>query len=133
MALSLCGDVLFERPGALDYPMLTAHDAKVPYETCPASTGTVIGTDFLDRWTEYEQTLWRILHQKYTTGIYAARCRPLWLVLSLGFGFELMPGLRSLTLLIANEVGTGGFDRVIVQLPREEPIELEADSAAPYV
>jgi hypothetical protein len=128
LARSVQGDTLFEKPDPSLYPVLTAHDARVSYRTCPTPTGSVIETEFLDRWPEYEPTLRRILNQKYTKRTYDPRCRPLWLLLSLGFGFELMPGLRGTTSRVIKELGTAGFDRVIVQLPRDVPLTIEPQS-----
>jgi len=127
LARSLSGPVLFDRPDVALYPELAANDARVSYKICATPTaGAVIQTDFLDRWPEYEPTLRRVVKQKYTATRYDPLCRPVWLMLSLGFGFELMPGLRDITLQVMNDLGTSGFDRVVVQIPRDAPSTVEA-------
>ncbi len=120
VARSLAGDVSLFVPAPELYPTLTSNGARFFYKTCPTPSVMPIQTDdTLDRLREFEPTLRRVLEQKIAAvERYDAECKPVWLLLSVGHGFELMPCLPETVEQVVAELGIGGFDRLGVQIPR---------------
>jgi len=126
LAATISGDVSLLRPDAHAYPVLAASGALVFYRSCAAVTTAPIEAHDLDRWTEYEPALQRVLSQKHAAVAgYDPACRPIWLVLSVSSGFELMPNLVEVTKQVIGDLGSAGFDRVAVQLPRRAPLVVD--------
>jgi hypothetical protein len=126
LAKSLDATVVGLEPDPALYPALAGHSAFVSYKVCGTPSATVIETDTLDRWIEFEPALRRMLEKKLAlVSHYDPACRPVWLVLSASHGFDVMPNVREITVCALNALGTGGFDRVVVQIPRHVPVVVD--------
>jgi hypothetical protein len=122
IARTVTADVVRLSPDPLVYPALAANGARISYKVCASPTGSVFQHDFLDRWTEFEPTLRRVLTQKRAAVKgYDSRCKPVWLLLSASMGFEMMPGVLNVAKTTIAELGLGDFERVILQVPRQPP------------
>ena len=126
LAATISGDVSLLRPDAATYPALAASEALVFYKACAAVSTMPLEANDLDRWSEYEPALERVLSQKLrAVAGYDPACRPLWLLLSVSSGFELMPNLVETTQTVLNRHGRGAFERVVVQMPRGAPLVVD--------
>lgn len=112
------------RPDPAAYPELARSGAFGKYKRCAARTVMPLEAHDLDRPSQFEPTMKRILTQKHeAVRQYDPSCRPAWLVLSVSHGYELLPMLRARAQQIVESHGLGGFDRIIIQIPRQSPLE----------
>lgn len=111
------------------FPSLTASRAWIVYRPCNSKTWAPIRSaePFLDRHSEFIPAFRKLLEQKHRKAAsYDRGNAPLWLLLSIGNGFEAQANRDEAIQGLVSDIGLGPFDRLLVQRPRRHPLVFTA-------